>query len=140
MKSNGSDHPRLAPTDALGREIQAVLELIRPLPGADGVAKYDGYAVPASEAYLHLARERDPEIELRVVRHGSGNASHWWLTDSKGRVIDLTLSAADRRQLKLAPAGHYPYESGRGAMFRTGPGKPSKRAAAIIELVQSRTS
>ena len=137
MTTSQIDRPHLAPMDSLSREIQAVLDLIRPHSDTEAAPKFGGYAVSAAEAYLHLARERDPSAELRVVRNGSGREAHWWLADTAGRVIDLTLSPADRRQIKATPVDRYPYEQGRGAMFRTGPARPSKRAMAIIELVRS---
>ena len=130
--------PRLAPADGLVREIQAVLDLVRPITPEEPEPAYGGYTVSASEAYLHLAREREPGRQLRVLRHGSGSAGRWWLADERGRVIDVTLAPADRRAIRDDPAVAYPYEEGRGAMFRTGPEKPSKRAAVLIDLVRAR--
>lgn len=138
MNRNDNGAPALAPADALVREIHAVLELVRPVGSEEPQPRYGGYAVSASEAYLHLAREADPERQLRVLRHGNGKDSRWWLADERGRVIDLALSAADRKVVRADPDARYPYEEGRGAMFRTGPEKPSKRAAALVELVRSR--
>ena len=138
MSRNDNGAPALAPTDDLVREIHAVLELVRPVSSEEPQPRYGGYAVSASEAYLHLAREADPERHLRVLRHGTGKESRWWLADERGRVIDLALSAADRKAVRSEPDSRYPYEEGRGAMFRTGAEKPSKRAAALLELVRSR--
>jgi hypothetical protein len=127
----------LAPRDSLVREIQRVLDLIKPHWGPDNDTGYDGYCGEAAEAYLHLAGGR--QSGLRVMRHGRPDGgSHWWLEDSSGRVIDLTLSAQDHRWLKQNPRDSYRYDLGRGAMFRNGYSQPSKRAAAIIELVESR--
>ena len=138
MSPDDNGTPPLAPADALVREIHAVLELVRPVTAREPEPRYAGYTVSASEAYLHLAREGDPERRLRVLRHGNGRDSRWWLADEKGRVIDLALSAADRKAIRASPDARYPYEEGRGAMFRTGAERPSKRAAALLELVRSR--
>jgi hypothetical protein len=117
--------------DKLGREIQSVLELVRPDdPERDEEhPRYDGYCGAASEAYLHLSGGR--ESGLRVMRH----RHHWWLLDSSGRVIDLTLGPADRRSLAKHPKTSFNYEEGQGAMFRMGYGRASKRAQALIDLV-----
>lgn len=136
--SDENDTTSLAPADGLLREIQAVLDLVRPVAAEEPEPRYGGWSVSASEAYLHLAREAEPDRELRVIRHGSGASSRWWLADERGRVIDVALSPADRRAIRADPAAAYPYEKGRGAMFRTGPEKPSKRAAVLIELVRAR--
>lgn len=128
--------PPLAPIDSLGREIQRILELVRPRSPEYAEPRYAGYGDAASEAYLHLARARGAGAP-RVMRHKTDEQTHWWLTDGAGRIIDLTLAPADRRRLKIDPGARYPYEGGRGAMFRTGPNRPSKRAAAIIALVRS---
>ena len=138
MSRNETGAPPLAPADDLLREIQAVLDLVRPVSAEEPHPRYGGYSVSAAEAYLHLARDDDPDRSLRVLRHGNGRDSRWWLADERGRVIDLTLSAADRKLIRAEPARRYPYEEGRGAMFRTGPERPSKRAAALLELVRSR--
>ena len=137
MKLRGSKgaRPPLAPRNRLVREIQAVLDLIR--PHGDVVPAYNGYCGAATEAYLHLARESGEADGLRVMRRSSDHGSHWWLLDSAGRVIDLNLSSADRQRLKIHPRATYPYEEGKGGAFQANPG-PSKRAAAIIELVKSR--
>lgn len=67
--------------------------------------------------------------------NGDGT-SHWWLEGEAG-VIDLMYSARDRKRLKAGEVEGFPYEDGRGAMFQNGYDRPSKRAAAIIELVKS---
>lgn len=130
--------PALAPLDDLGREIQAVLELVSPRNGYEPDPVYGGYSDAAAEAYFHLARAREPGRALRVVKHGTGRSAHYWLTGEDGRIIDLTLTPADRRARKDDPSLAYPYERGRGSMFRTGASTPSKRAAAVMELVTSR--
>jgi hypothetical protein len=128
----------LAPLDALGREIQEVLSVVRPRGPEEPEPAYVGYADAAAEAYFHLARESEPSAALSVVKHGTGASSHWWLVGEDDRIIDLTLSPANRRSVNADPAAAYPYEEGRGAMFRTGASKPSKRATAVIELVRAR--
>jgi hypothetical protein len=138
LSRNDNGAPVLAPADPLVREIHAVLDLVCPVSSEDPAPRYAGYTVSASEAYLHLAREADPERQLLVLRHGNGRDSRWWLADERGRVIDVALSPGDRRALRADPSARYPYEHGRGAMFRTGPERPSKRAAALLELVRSR--
>lgn len=138
MSQNPNGAAPLAPADALVREIHAVLELVEPVSSQSPEPRFAGYAVSGAEAYMHLAREADPERRLRVLRHGSGPDARWWLADERGRVIDLALSAADRKALRADPALRYPYEEGRGAMFRTGAEKPSKRATALLELIRSR--
>jgi hypothetical protein len=130
--------PALAPLDPLAREIQKVLALVRPMVDRedDEEPAFNGYCGVASEAYLHLAGGRP--VGLRVMRAENGDGtSHWWLQGPSG-VIDLMYSAADRKSLKAGEMRPYPYEAGRGAMFMNGYDRPSKRAAAIIELVESR--
>ena len=138
MSENNNGAPPLAPPDPLVREIQGVLELVEPVGPEVPQPRFVGYSVAAAEAYMHLAREADPQRSLRVLRHGTGKEGRWWLADERGRVIDLTLSAADRKAVRTDPAARYPYEEGRGAMFRTGAEKPSKRAAVLLELVRAR--
>ena len=138
MNQNQNGALPLAPADALVREIHAVLELVEPVSAQPPAPRYAGYAVSAAEAYMHLAREADPDRRLRVLRHGTGKDAHWWLADERGRIIDLTLSAADRKIVRADPSRRYPYEKGRGAMFRTGAETPSKRAAVLLELVRAR--
>lgn len=137
-RSSEDPMPALAPADDIVREIQAVLDLVRPVGGDEPEPRYAGHSVAAAEAYLHLAREADGSRRLRVLRHGSGPDGRWWLADERGRIIDLALSPADRRRVRAEPDARYPYEEGRGAMFRTGPEKASKRAAVLIELVRAR--
>jgi hypothetical protein len=135
IKRNPGLRPPIAPSDALVREIQEVLDLIKPILVDEADPAYNGYGGAATEAYLHLAGGRDSG--LRVMRHGWGEGGHWWLEGPEG-VIDLTLGPADRRYLTEHPRASYPYEKGTGAMFQDGYERPSERAAAIIELVKSR--
>jgi hypothetical protein len=135
MRRTKTERLPLAPLDPLGREIQRVLDLVKPMWQEEEEPKYNGYCGVASEAYLHLAGGR--ESGLRVMRCSNPDgSSHWWLEGTSG-VIDLMLGPADRRRLKTKPRERFPYENGRGAMFQNGYKRPSQRAAAIIELVQS---
>ena len=102
----------------------------------DTEPKYDGYCGAASEAYLHLSGGRDSGLKVKR-RDNPDGGSHWWLEGPKG-AIDLTLGPADRRDVAQHPRKRYPYEKGTGTMFQNGYSRPSKRAAAIIELVKSR--
>jgi hypothetical protein len=128
---------KLAPLDPLAREIQRVLALVKPmLHHHEDDPEYNGYCGVATEAYLHLAGSR--RLDLRVMRaENDDHTSHWWLEGPKG-VVDLMYSAADRKRLRNGRMTPYQYDAGRGAMFMNGYDQPSKRAAAIIELVESR--
>ena len=88
-----SDRASLAPADKLKREIQAVLtdELAQD-QYRSGFGKFDGFAYVAAEAYFHLAGGYDAGLQPMQLKHRG--KSHWWLVDSEGRVIDLTLAAA----------------------------------------------
>jgi hypothetical protein len=127
----------LAPPDSLLREIHQVLDLIKPIDLDDEVG-YNGYCGAATEAYLYLAGGRDAPLEVKQRQNPDGS-SHWWLEGDRG-VIDLTLGAADRRELRAHPRKAYPYGEGIGRMFRNGYDRPSKRAAAIVALVHARRS
>jgi hypothetical protein len=123
----------LAPLDYLGREIHRVVELVRPkLELYDDEPTYNGYCGVATEAYLHLAGGRKSKQRVTRAPNEDGT-SHWWLVGPAG-FIDLMLSSADRRRLRNGEMEPYPYENGQGAMLMNGY-RPSKRAAAIIELV-----
>jgi hypothetical protein len=133
-----SDEARsLAPVDPLAREIQRVLELVKPLQVEDSDdPAYNGYCVAATEAYLHLAGGRASSLKVMRAGHSDGT-SHWWLVGPRG-VIDLMYSPGDRRKLRSGALEAYPYDEGKGAMFQNGYARPSKRAAALIEVVKSR--
>lgn len=126
----------LAPIDPLGREIQRVLELVKPMQTEEWGFAYDGYCGAASEAYLHLAGGRRSGLKVMRMDNNDGS-SHWWLEGPRG-VIDLTLSPRDRRELKAGLVDPPAWEDGKGAMFQNGYKRASKRASAIIELVLSR--
>ena len=104
-----SPNRSLAPADKLKRETQAVLtdEL-----GSDehrlGHGRYAGFAYPAAEAYFHLAGGYD--AGLHPVHLKYRGKSHWWLLDSEGRVIDLTLAPRE--------TSSFPYNRGRRRPFR----------------------
>src|ERR1700680_2226084 len=135
-KRNHQEDSQIAPLDDLGREIHSVLDDIKPkLPDDPDHPKYEGYCGAASEASLHLSGGRASGLKVMTL------AQHWWLEDQDRRVIDLTLGPADLRRLKRNPRDRhlrYSYQEGQRAMFRSGYGRPSKRAATIIELVESR--
>ena len=126
----------IAPLDPLGREIQQVLELLKPMLEDDGGVQYDGYCGSASQAYLHLAGGRTSGLKVRRKGNRDGS-SHWWLEGPRG-VVDLTLGPRDRRDIRAGRRRRYPYEGGTGAMFMGGYERPSKRAQAVIELVRWR--
>jgi len=129
--------PTLAPLDESARQIQRVLDLIKPDLGPDYEAetgKYEGYCGAAAEAYLHLAGGRDSGLRVMRRRNRDGS-SHWWLEGPLG-VVDLTLSHSDRQALKRGEIDQYPYEDGQGAMFRSGYSKMSKRAETIVHLMK----
>lgn len=70
---------KLAPADALKREIQAVLDPAQaPEAHRSGHGRYDGCAYAAAEAYFHLAGGYD--AGLHPVQLGYRGKSHWWLS------------------------------------------------------------
>ena len=119
---------KLAPADALKREIQAVLD---PTDAEDrfrsGHGRYDGFAYAAAEAYLQLAGGYD--AGLYPVQHKHRGKSHWWLVDDSGRVIDLTLAPRE--------SSSFPYERGSRRPFRYTPAGISRRAQAIVDRVKA---
>jgi hypothetical protein len=128
---------KLAPRDRLVREIQKVLKLVKPDALLEpGEAEYTGYCGVGAEVYLYFAGGR--KANLKVMQHSYEGGSHWWLLDSKGRVIDLTLGYRDHLRLSKNPDELYRYEEGKPAMFRNGYERPSKRAKALILLVEAR--
>jgi hypothetical protein len=55
--------------------------------------------------------------------------SHWWLLDSTGRVIDLTLAPREKSA--------FPYHRGRKRSFRHTPAGISRRAQTVVGRVRS---
>lgn len=90
-----------------------------------------GFCTLASNAVYHLlggksvgltpmqATYKDPRIK--------GNASHWWLKDADGNIIDPTWD--QYTELGKAP----PYEKGRGRGFNTRVDVPLKAAQKLID-------
>jgi len=120
---------RLAPADSLKREIQAVLtDELRSPEHRTGLGRYDGFAYPAAEAYFHLAGGYDAGLQPVQLKHR--RRSHWWLLDTEGRVIDLTLAARE--------PSSFPYERGERRGFRYTPAGLSRRAQTIVERVNAK--
>jgi hypothetical protein len=118
----------LAPADKLKREIQAVLtDELRSDDHRSGQGTYDGFAYVAAEAYFHLAGGYAAGLHPMQLRHRG--KSHWWLVDSEGRVVDLTLGPRETSKL--------PYERGKRRPFRYTPAGISRRAQAIVERVRA---
>jgi hypothetical protein len=114
-----SKNRSLAPADKLKREIQAVL--------TDDLDVGQGFAYVAAEAYFHLAGGYDAGLHpMQLRRRGK---SHWWLVDSSGRVIDLTLGPRE--------SSSFPYHRGKRRPFRYTPAGISRRAQTIVERVKA---
>jgi hypothetical protein len=123
-----SQKPSLAPADKLKREIQATLtEELRSDEHRLGHGRYDGFAYVAAEAYFHLGAGY--EAGLRPVHLKHRGKSHWWLLDSEGRVIDLTLAPRE--------TSNFPYHRGKRRPFRYSPSGLSRRAQAVVERVRA---
>lgn len=117
--------PRLAPANELKREIQAVLtDELSSAEHRTGHGRYDGFAYPAAEAYLHLAGGHAGLQSMQLKHRGR---SHWWLSDADGRVIDLTLAPRE--------TSSFPYHRGARRRFRHTPVGLSRRARTIVERV-----
>jgi hypothetical protein len=123
-----SQNRSLAPADKLKREIQAVLtDELGSQEHRLGNGRYDGFAYPAAEAYFRLAGGYDAGFRpMQLTRRGK---SHWWLVDSQGRVIDLTLGPRE--------TSSFPYHRGRRRPFRYAPAGISRRALTIVERVRA---
>jgi hypothetical protein len=124
----GRAKANLAPADKLKREVQAVLtdELAQD-QYRNGNGKFAGFAYVAAEAYFHLAGGSDAGLRPMQLRHPG--KSHWWLLDSDGRVIDLTLGPREKSS--------FPYHRGRCRPFRYTPAGISRRARTVVERVQA---
>jgi hypothetical protein len=123
-----SDRAPLAPADKLKREVQAVLtDELRSDGHRLGHGRYDGFAYPTAEAYFHLAGGYDAGLQPTQLKYRG--KSHWWLLDSEGRVIDLTLGPRE--------TSSFPYHRGRRRPFRYAPAGISRRAQTVVERVLS---
>ena len=123
-----SSNRSLAPADKLKREIQAVLtDELRSDENRIGHGRYAGFAYIAAEAYFHLAGGYD--AGLHPVHLKYRGKSHWWLLDSEGRVIDLTLAPRE--------TSSFPYHRGRRRPFRYTPAGISRRAQTVVERVKA---
>jgi hypothetical protein len=124
----GSPNRSLAPADKLKREIQAVLtEELAQDQYRSGFGKFDGFAYVAAEAYFHLAGGYDTGLHPMQLKYRG--KSHWWLLDSSGRVIDLTLGPRE--------ASKFPYHRGHRRTFRYTPAGISRRAQTVAERVRA---
>jgi len=118
----------LAPADKLKREVQAALsEELAQDQYRNGHGRYDGFAYVAAEAYFHLAGGYDAGLHSMQLRYRG--KSHWWLLDSEGRVVDLTLGPRE--------SSSFPYHRGRRRPFRYTPAGISRRAQTIVERVKA---
>jgi hypothetical protein len=124
----GQAEVRLAPADKLKREVQAALTDELAQDGyRSGFGRFDGFAYVAAEAYFHLAGGYDSG--LHSMQHKRRGKSHWWLVDSDGRVIDLTLGPRERSS--------FPYHRGARRPFRYTPAGISRRAQTIVDRVRA---
>jgi hypothetical protein len=123
-----SQNLTLAPADQLKRAVQAVLtdELAQDRY-RNGFGRFDGFAYVAAEAYFHLAGGYDAGLKPMQFKHRG--KSHWWLLDSSGRVIDLTLAPRERSS--------FPYHRGHRRTFRYTPAGISRRAQTVVERVKA---
>lgn len=127
-KTNSSGKPKLAPADELKREVQAALDPeLRDDRYRSGLGRYDGFAYIAAEAYLHLAGGTESGVQPMQLKYRG--KSHWWLVDSDGRVIDMTLGPRETSK--------FPYHRGSRRPFRYTPAGISKAAKAVVERVMA---
>jgi hypothetical protein len=118
----------LAPADELKRQVQAVLtDDLRSDEHRLGHGRYDGLAYVAAEAYFHLAGGYDAGLAPMQLKHRG--KSHWWLLDTSGRVIDLTLAPRE--------TSSFPYHRGHKRVFRYTPAGISRRAQTVVERVRA---
>ena len=124
----GSPNRSLAPADKLKRDVQAVLtEELAQDQYRSGFGKFDGFAYVAAEAYFHLAGGYDTGLHPMQLKYRG--KSHWWLLDTSGRVIDLTLGPRE--------ASKFPYHRGHRRTFRYTPAGISRRAQTVVERVRA---
>jgi hypothetical protein len=124
----GSPNRSLAPADKLKREVQAVLtEELAQDQYRSGFGRFDGFAYVAAEAYFHLAGGYDTGLHPMQLKYRG--KSHWWLLDTSGRVIDLTLGPRE--------ASKFPYHRGHRRTFRYTPAGISRRAQTVVERVRA---
>lgn len=121
--------PSLAPTNRLKREVQSVLTKdFADADNAVGHGSFDGFAYVATEAYFRLAGGHAAGLNpMSVTRYGR---THWWLVDSDGRVIDLTLSPDE--------TSDFPYELGRYRSFRYAPGLSRQTRTIVARVLANR--
>ncbi len=119
----------LAPADKLKREVQTSLtDDLAQDQYRSGFGRFDGFAYIAAEAYFHLGGGYDAGLHpMQLKRRGK---SHWWLVDSDGRVIDLTLGPRE--------SSSFPYHRGARRPFRYTRAGISRRAQTIVERVQAK--
>jgi hypothetical protein len=123
-----SPNRSLAPADKLKREIQTVLtDELRSDEHRIGRGRYDGFAYVAAEAYFQLAGGSDAGLHPMHLKYRG--KSHWWLVDSQGRVIDLTIGPRE--------TSSFPYHRGKRRPFRYTPAGISRRAQTIMERVEA---
>jgi hypothetical protein len=124
----GPTRTRLAAADALKREIQAALtDELADARNRNGRGRFDGFAYVAAEAYFHLAGGY--EAGLHPVQLRYRGKSHWWLLDSDGRIVDLTLGPRE--------TSDFPYHRGKRRPFRYTPAGISRRAQTVVERVRA---
>jgi hypothetical protein len=93
--------------DPLARAVRAGLtpDLLKP-EYRGSKRPFAGHCYVATEAYYHLVGGKAAGLTRFHIKHE--DASHWWLLDLRGRVIDLTAE-----QFKTP----VPYERGRRRAF-----------------------
>ena len=118
---------RLAPPDALKREVQTAFDPGEAQPKyRSGFGRYDGLAYIGAEAYFHLAGGYDSGLHPMQLKYRG--KSHWWLVDSEDRVIDLVLGPRETSK--------FPYHRGRRRPFRYTPAGISRAAQQIRDGVR----
>ena len=121
-----STEPRFPPEyAALAEAVRAALtDELRGEAWRGSDNRFGGYCDVASEAFYYLAGGKSSGWKPIHVAHEA--ATHWWLIDRQGRILDLT-----REQFR----DPFPYAKGQGGGFLTR--EPSKRAQVVIERVKA---